>query len=307
MRSWSWAISSLSEILADLCRRHWKTGNPTSLIRWIERPYQPNTEPRRDTVSTPDKENAVYLAGLLMPIKDDDPDYPALLMGNFVLGGGSALSSRIADRLRQKGGLSYTAMSMLQASPLDRRASLMVLAIYNPDNVAKVVTGVDEELARLLRDGVKTDELEKAKTGYLQQQQVMRTMDTMLATSLAENLFLGRTMHFQADFERKIKALTPNAVHAALRKYIDPKQLSGGHGGGFRRRCDRLQPKRIGSRWLAGDLDRASVSASISSKIGESRIGASPKRSQRGDAQVRSRRSKGTGNRAGDRQSLLSA
>ena len=75
-----------------------------------------------------------------MPIKDDDPDYPALLMGNFILGGG-ALSSRIADRLRQKGGLSYTAMSMLQASPLDRRADLMILAIYNPINVAKVVDG----------------------------------------------------------------------------------------------------------------------------------------------------------------------
>ena len=130
------------------------------------------------------------------------------LMGNFVLGGGG-LSSRIADRLRQKGGLSYTAMSMLQASPLERRANFMVLAIYNPDNVAKVVTGVDEELARLLRDGVKPDELEKAKTGYLQQQQVMRTTDAMLAASLAENLFVGRTMQFQADLEQKIQTLTP--------------------------------------------------------------------------------------------------
>ena len=61
-------------------------------------------------------------------------------MGNFVLGGGG-LSSRIADRLRQKGGLSYTAMSMLQASPIDRRGNFMVLAIYNPDNVAKVMHG----------------------------------------------------------------------------------------------------------------------------------------------------------------------
>ncbi len=153
-------------------------------------------------------------------------------MGNFILGGG-ALSSRIADRLRQKGGLSYTAMSMLQASPLDRRGSFMVLAIYNPANVAKVVAGVDEEVARLLRDGVKPDELEKAKTGYLQQQQVMRTMDAMLASSLAENLYLGRTMQFQADLEEKIKALTPEAVDAALRKYLDPKRLSVVTAGDF--------------------------------------------------------------------------
>ena len=72
---------------------------------------------------TPDKENAIYLAGLSVPIKDDNPDYPALLVGNFILGGGG-LSSRIADRLRQKGGLSYTAMSMFAASPLDPRGRL---------------------------------------------------------------------------------------------------------------------------------------------------------------------------------------
>jgi zinc protease len=220
-----------SEILPILAKtlEGWKSEKPYALI---ERPYQPDIEPKHDTVSTPDKENAIYLAGLLMPMKDDDPDYPAMVMGNFVLGGG-ALSSRIADRLRQKGGLSYTAMSMLQASPLERRANFMVLAIYNPDNVVKVVTGVDEELARLLKDGVKIDELKKAKTGYLQQQQVTRTMDAMLAASLAENLFVGRTMQFQADLEQKIQALTPEAVDAALRKHLDPKRLSVVTAGDF--------------------------------------------------------------------------
>ena len=120
-------------------------------------------------------------------MKDDHPDYPAVLAGNFILGGGG-LSSRLADRLRQKGGLSYTAMSMFQASPLDARADLLILAIYNPKNRDKVVTGVDEELERLVRDGVTAAELDRAKTGYLQQQSVLRTNDTMLATLLANDL-----------------------------------------------------------------------------------------------------------------------
>ena len=209
----------------------WKAQKPYA---WIERNYQPDNEPRHETVSTPDKENAAFFAGQILPIRDDDPDYPALLMGNFVLGGGG-LSSRIADRLRQQGGLSYTAMSMLQASSIDRRASFLVLAIYNPDNVAKVKAGVDEELARLLKDGVSTDELEKAKTGYLQRQQVMRTTDGMLAASLAEDLYLGRTMQFQADLEEKIRNLTPAAVDGSLRKHIDLKRLSEVTAGDFGR------------------------------------------------------------------------
>ena len=182
---------------------------------------------------TPDKANASYFAGLTLQMKDSDPDYPALVAGNFILGGG-ALSSRIADRLRQKGGLSYTAAAIFAASPLDPRGNLLILAIYNPVNVAKVVAGVDEELARILRDGVTADELERAKDGYLKQLEVRRTNDNMLASSLAENLFIGRTMQFQADLEAKIKALTVEEVNAALRKYIDPKQLSVVTAGDFK-------------------------------------------------------------------------
>ena len=115
---------------------------------------------------------------------------------------------------------------MFSASPLDPRGNLMIMAIYNPTNLAKVVAGVDEEVARLLRDGVTPAELKRAKDGYLKQLEVSRTNDAALASSLAENLFIGRTMQFQADLESKIKALTVEEVNAALRKYIDPKQLS---------------------------------------------------------------------------------
>ena len=95
-----------------------------------EKPYAPDrtTSSRtsageRNHRQTPDKANAIYLAGLQLPLKDSDPDYPALLTGNYVLGGG-ALSSRIADRLRQKDGLSYAATSVFAADPLDPHADI---------------------------------------------------------------------------------------------------------------------------------------------------------------------------------------
>jgi zinc protease len=220
-----------SEVLPVLTRtlEGWTAGKPFARI---ERPFQENIQPRRESIATPDKENAAYLAGLNIPMKDDHPDYPAVLTGNYILGGGG-LSSRLADRLRQKGGLSYTAMSMFQASPLDARAELMILAIYNPKNRDKVVTGVDEELERLVRDGVTAAELDRAKTGYLQELSVRRTSDMMLALQISNDLYVGRTMHFQAELERKIKALTPEIVNAALRKHLDPKRLSTITAGDF--------------------------------------------------------------------------
>ncbi len=113
---------------------------------------------------------------------------------------------------------------------------MLVLAIYNPINVEKVVTGVDDEFARLLKDGVTAAEIEKATDGYLYQQQQMRTSDMILAIQLSENLFVDRTMQFQADQEQKIRTLTPDAVNAALRKYIDPKRLSIVTAGDFHKK-----------------------------------------------------------------------
>ena len=120
----------------------WKAEKPYARI---ERPIPPGLKPERATIETPDKANAIFVAGLLDPIKDSDPDYPALVAGNFILGGGG-LSSRIADRLRQKEGVSYSAASVFAADALDSHGVLMIFAIYNPINVDKVKNGVQQEV-----------------------------------------------------------------------------------------------------------------------------------------------------------------
>ncbi len=198
----------------------------------IERPYQEIAHSERQTIETPDKANAAFFAGMLLPIKDTSPDYPALSLGNFVLGGGS-LSSRIADRLRQKGGLSYTAASVFNASPLDERGNLIVLAIYNPKNVEKVVDGALDEVSKLLKNGVDKEELERAKKGLLQQYHIRRTSDGVLVSQLANNLFVDRTFQYEATLEAAIEALTPEAVDAALRKYVSPEAFAVITAGDF--------------------------------------------------------------------------
>jgi zinc protease len=81
---------------------------------------------------------------------------------------------------------------------------------------------------------VTADELKRAKDGYLKQIEVTRTSDNMLASSLAENLFVGRTMQFEADLEAKIKSLSVDEVNTVLRKHIDPKQLFVVTAGAFK-------------------------------------------------------------------------
>ena len=157
-------------------------------------------------------------------MKDNDPEYPALAIGNYLLGGG-ALSSRLGDRIRQKDGLSYTIQSQLQASALDENGLFRIFAISNPENSDKVQKAVVEEIEKLLKDGLLPGELEKAKQGWLQQQQVMRSNDAMLARVLGSNLVSGRTMDFYAKQDAAIAKLTADDVLKALRKRIDPRKM----------------------------------------------------------------------------------
>ena len=52
----------------------------------IPQKFFPNVPGGMQQIVTPDKANAVYVAGLAFPMKDSDPDYPALVMGNYRAG-----------------------------------------------------------------------------------------------------------------------------------------------------------------------------------------------------------------------------
>ena len=175
-------------------------------------------------INTPDKANATYVAGLIFPLQDDAPDYPAVMMGTYIFGGGS-LSSRLATRVRQQEGLSYSVGSGLSVSSQDQRANLSISAIVNPQNLGKLENCVREELDRLLRDGVTADELDKARQGFLQTQQMGRSSDPALVGSLGGLRYLARTMAWDAALEKQIESLTPEQVNAALRKHLDPNKL----------------------------------------------------------------------------------
>jgi zinc protease len=175
-------------------------------------------------LNTPDKANATYVAGLQLPLRDDDADYPALLIGNYIFGSG-ALSSRLGDRIRQKEGLSYSVGSSLVASSEDERATLSIMAICNPRNIARLEQAVQEELERLLADGVTQQELDNARRGFLQARKVGRSSDRALVGQLGSLRYRERTMAFEAELEKKITALTPEQVAAALKRRIAAKKL----------------------------------------------------------------------------------
>jgi len=192
-------------------------------------------------INTPDKANATYVAGTIFPLRDDDPDFPALLIGNYIFGGGT-LSSRLGNRIRQQDGLSYGVSSSFSASSHEKRATLNITAICNPQNIEHLAKDVQEEMERFVKEGVTQDELEKAKQGYLQAQKVARSSDAALASILSNLRYLGRTMEYEADLEKKIASLTREQVATALRQHLDPTRLVIVTAGDFGSKTAAVSP-----------------------------------------------------------------
>jgi zinc protease len=214
--------------LIDTSFSGWKSPQPFSRIKGEYRDIAPVNK----DIETPDKANAMFIARLNLKIRDDNPDYAALVLGNYMLGGGF-LNSRLATRIRQKEGLSYGVGSNFGASSLDETGTFQAFAIYAPENVVKLEAAFKDEIAKMLKDGFTADEIEQAKAGWLQAQQLSRAQDRELTGRLQNYLFINRTIAWDAKLAESIKALTAEQIVAAMRKYIDPAKISIVKAGDF--------------------------------------------------------------------------
>ncbi|MEP1447124.1 MAG: pitrilysin family protein [Paraglaciecola sp.] len=174
---------------------------------------------------TPDKENATFVAAIMLPVGEDSDDAPALELGNYIFGGGF-LNSRLATRLRQKDGLSYGAGSFINMNPRDQKATMGAYAICAPQNLSKVENGFKEELIRLLKDGFTDEEIQSAKSGLLQGKKVSRAQDRELVGTLRRNLAVDRTMQWYKAYGAKLEALTAEDVNRVMNKYLKLENFS---------------------------------------------------------------------------------
>jgi zinc protease len=218
-------LESLRKVLSG-----WKSEVP---FRAVEREARKGLAGSKQDIVTPDKENATFLAGLSLPMNEEDSDSIALDVGNFILGGGT-LSSRLGNRIRQKEGLSYGVTSSLSAPSRGNDARFTITAITNPANIDAVEIAALEELNCFIQSGPTESELEDAKKAYLEAIKVSRSNDGAIAGQLASNLYLGRTFAYSKSREEKVKALTPEDVRKAFEKHIDPKKLTILRAGDFK-------------------------------------------------------------------------
>jgi len=225
--------NTLTEIFGN-----WKSATPYQRLEGKIFPVAVINEP----VETPDKANAWITGGYNFAMGDNDPDYPALVLGNFMLGGGF-LNSRLATRIRQKEGISYGVGSNFGAGSIDPIGSFAFFAIYAPENLERLEKAFQEEFNKVITDGFTAEEVSAAKTGWLQSRTVSRAQDGGLSSMLANYLFIKRDLLWDENLEKQVTALTAEQINAVMKKHLVPSKISIVKAGDFAKAKEKKDGK----------------------------------------------------------------
>jgi zinc protease len=192
---------------------------------WIA-PWHPAVaEPIDEAIDTPDKENAMLVAGSKFAMEMEDPRYPALRLASYILGE-SQLDSRIATRLRQEEGISYGAWGSLATSEIGDDGGFSAGAILAPQNMELAKRALREELERLLAQGFEEEEFSKRQQSYLADRRVLLANDPFVARLTNDFLLKDQTFLWYGDWMEQIGAVERTQAEAVLRETLALDQVS---------------------------------------------------------------------------------
>jgi zinc protease len=207
----------------------WKSSTP---YRRIVNNYK-DVQRLNTKIETPDKENSQFSAGLRLRMRDSDADYAAMVMANYMFGGG--ITARLPDRVRNREGYSYSVGSNFTAPAEGDAAAFSASAISNPANTPKVEASFLDELTKTLRDGFTAQELDAAKKAIRDDRIGSRSSDGGILNLISAREQYNRTLAWDEDLDSKLQALTLDQVNAAFRRHINAGQISIVKGGDFKR------------------------------------------------------------------------
>ena len=210
-----------------------------SLKGWSRAPkYERINDPYRAiapttiNIQTPDKANAFLITALPLNLQDNNVDYPALVLSNFMLG--RSETSRLWHRIREQDGLSYNVRSNLSVSAFEPSGTWTIYAIFAPENRARLETALDEELARVVKDGFTEAEVKSAQQAYLNLRALGRAQDGALVGAWTTLLHENRTFEWSKQFDEHISKLTPEVINQAVKRYLKPEGFARAVAGDFK-------------------------------------------------------------------------
>jgi zinc protease len=177
----------------------------------------PAAAPRDRTVPRDLSQATAYLGR--RAIRQDDPDYFALVVANYVLGGGG--SSRLYQRVREEAGLAYSVYSYV--APGRYGAAAVVGLQTRASEVARALSLVRAELARMGRERVSEKELALAKSFLAGSFPLRLDTSSKVANFLIGIEEQGLGLDYAETFRERVMAVTADDVQRVSVRFLRPE------------------------------------------------------------------------------------
>jgi len=229
-------IGVVGNITAEVIQDAWlKTGLKVSVPSSYQRvptPIAPvNVDVTPINVTLPGKTNAKVTGTTVVPINLKSEDFPALQLAVYALGGNS--SSLIWQQLREIQGLAYSSGMQISPSSFDDRSTIQLFATASSSNAEKALFSLQSVLAKVLSEGFTPEQIEKAKSAWLQKRKATLGDERGFASTLVNSLYDGQDFEAIEALDQKLKAVNDRQATSVLKKYVAQSQILWAVGKGL--------------------------------------------------------------------------
>jgi zinc protease len=154
--------------------------------------------------------------------KRSDPDFFALTVGNYILGGGGFVS-RLTNEVREKRGLSYSVYSYF--SPGLHAGAFTVGMQTRPDQTAQAVTVSREVLERFVSEGPTEAELKAAKDNLVGGFALRIDSNRKLLDNVANIAWNNLPLDYLDTWTRQVERVSLADVKAAFARKLQPDRM----------------------------------------------------------------------------------
>jgi zinc protease len=153
-------------------------------------------------------------------VSRDNPDYYALTIMNYILGGGG-FSSRLTEEIRNKRGLAYSVASFFDPGkyPGSFQIALQTKNSSAREAIALSLQGVE----RIRKELVSEKELEGAKKYLIGSFPMRLNTQAKLTNFLTQVEYYGLGLDYPEKYPSLIRSITREEVLRVTKKYLHPK------------------------------------------------------------------------------------
>jgi zinc protease len=150
------------------------------------------------------------------------PDYYAIQVMNYILGGGG-FSSRLMESIRNQRGLAYSVYSAFE--PEKYAGSFQVSMQTKNESASEAIRVAVEEIRKMREQGTTEEELKAAKDYLIGSFPLRLDTNRKVAAFLSQVEFFGLGLDYPERYPVIIRAVTRQDVLRVAKRYLQPEKL----------------------------------------------------------------------------------